>query len=165
MKVEEISQNHERSRQAFLFQLENLLRGDAHPEPLRAFEVLYHSSNETPVSAKIFKGRVNTKGLGELVDILDRIDEKSFDDEMVLDFIRLDSAKTAKRVFEFKKINSLTKLMVRNALRSRHYNTLAYFVTEFDLGILTQELVKTSMRRNMESHIGCQRHWFREPDL
>ncbi|KAB8291199.1 hypothetical protein EYC80_009886 [Monilinia laxa] len=141
LKVEEILLNHERSRQPFLFQLERFLRIDAHPEPPRAFEALYHASNETPISAKIFKERVNTKGLGELVDVLDRMDEKSFDDEMVLEVIRLDSAATVERVFEFKKIDSLTPLMVRNALRSRDYKTLAYFVAEFNFSILTQELV------------------------
>ncbi|RAL65146.1 hypothetical protein DID88_001252 [Monilinia fructigena] len=141
LKVEEILLNHERSRQAFLIQLERFLKIDSHPEPLRAFEVLYHASNETPISAKIFKERVNTKGLGELVDVLDRMDEKSFDNKMVLEVIRLDSVATVERDYEFKQIDSLTQLMVRNALRSRDHKTLAYFMAEFDSIILTQELV------------------------
>ncbi|KAI9645005.1 hypothetical protein NHQ30_007042 [Ciborinia camelliae] len=141
LQVEEVLLDHERSRQAFLDQLKRHLEKETHPEPLRALETLYKAADETPISAKVFEYRIKTKGLGELADALYQMDEETFDDEMLLEVIRLDSSKTVETLFEFKQIDSVTELMIRNALKSHDPNTLAYFMTQFDLSVLTREMI------------------------
>ncbi|KAJ8070998.1 hypothetical protein OCU04_001349 [Sclerotinia nivalis] len=141
LQIEEILLNHERSRQVFIEQLERHLTKDTHSEPLRALETLYRAADETPISAKILEYRIKAKGLGELADVLYQIDEETFDDEMVLEVIRLDSHNTVEKFFEFKQIDTITEEMIRYALKSGNSDTLAYFMTQFDSSLLRRDLV------------------------
>ncbi|QSZ28871.1 hypothetical protein DSL72_003376 [Monilinia vaccinii-corymbosi] len=148
LKVEEILLNNKHSRQAFLNQLERSLM--IHPEPLRAMKVLHQAEIETPVFANIIEKQIKTEGLGKLIDFLDCMNDENFDDEMVLGVIHFDSSKTVKRVFEFKRIEKVTELMVQNALKSDDPETFAYFMTEFDPGVSIQKLVIDEKLRRPE---------------
>ncbi|KAM0136050.1 hypothetical protein ACHAP3_004671 [Botrytis cinerea] len=139
LQVENVLLNHEKSRDHFLNQLEKHLRIDAHPNPSRALKILYRASNEVPISARIFKYRIKARGLGEMAQFLDLMDEETFDEEMVADIVRHDSWETTKKFFEFKHVDSITEKIVRSALRSS--KTLAYLMNQFDHSVLTREIV------------------------
>ncbi|KAF7868360.1 hypothetical protein EAF04_004892 [Stromatinia cepivora] len=141
LQIEEILLGHERTRQVFIEQLERHLAKDTHSEPLRALETLYRAADETPISAKILEYRIKTKGLGELADVLYQMDEETFDDEMLLEVIRLDSHEIVEKLFDFKQIDTVTEQMIRYALKSDNSDTLAYFMTQFDSSLLRRELV------------------------
>lgn len=98
-------------------------------------------NSQTQIAAKIFEERIKTKGLGELKDILDHMGEESFDDEIILEIIRLDPFETVKKLFEFKQINTATEMMFRNTLRGYDYRNFEYFMMQFDGSLLTQQLV------------------------
>ncbi|KAF7951718.1 hypothetical protein EAE96_007017 [Botrytis aclada] len=141
LQVENVLLNHEKSRKHFLDQIEGHLRIDTHPDPLRALNILYRASKEVPISAKIFEHRIKTRGLGELAQVLDLIDEETFDGKMVADVVRHDSCETVKNVFEWKGVGSITEHIVRNALRSHDSETVAFLMNQFGHDILTRELV------------------------
>ncbi|TGO82675.1 hypothetical protein BPOR_0780g00040 [Botrytis porri] len=141
LQIENVLLNHEKSRNHFLDQLERHLRADTHPDPSRALNILYRASNEVPISAKIFGYRMKARGLGELAQILDLIDEETFDEEMVASIVRHDSCETVKNFFEFKHVDSITEQMVRSALRSFDSNTVAYLMKRFGHDTLTREIV------------------------
>ncbi|EDN96633.1 predicted protein [Sclerotinia sclerotiorum 1980 UF-70] len=141
LQVEEILLSHERSRQAFIEQLERHLEKDTHSEPLRALETLYRAADETPISAKILEYRIKTKGLGELADVLHQIDEETINDKMVLGVIRFDSYETVEKLFELKQITHITEDMIRCALKSSDSRILAYFMTQSNSSLLRRELV------------------------
>ncbi|TGO76195.1 hypothetical protein BELL_0169g00150 [Botrytis elliptica] len=141
LEVENVLLNHEKSRNNFLNQLDRHLRTDTHPDPSRALNILYRVSNEVPVSAKIFKYRIKTRGLGELDQVLDLMDVETFDEEMVAEVVLHDSCETVKKFFEFKHVDSITEQIVRNSLRSYDSNTITYFMKQLGHGILTRETV------------------------
>ncbi|KAF7884643.1 uncharacterized protein EAF02_004979 [Botrytis sinoallii] len=150
LQVENVLLNHEKSRRHFLNQLERHLRIDTHPDPSRALKILYRASNEVPISAKIFEYRIETRGLGELGEVLDLIDDETFDEEMVAEVVRRDSCETVKNVFGFKEVSSITEKIVRNALESFDSKTLAYLMKQFGHDALTREIVINTKLRSHE---------------
>ncbi|KAF5867509.1 putative ankyrin repeat protein [Botrytis fragariae] len=140
-EVKNVLLNHEKSRNHFLNQLEKRLREGIYLDLSRAMKSFYRASNEVPISAKIFEDSIKTRGLGELAQVLDLMDEETFDEEMVAEIVRHDSCETVKKFFEFKHVDSITEQMVRNAFRSYDSNTITYFMEQLGPGILTREIV------------------------
>ncbi|KAF7894970.1 hypothetical protein EAF00_006784 [Botryotinia globosa] len=150
LEVENFLLNHEKSRTHFLNQLETHLSTGAHPDPLRALKILYRASNELPISAKIFEYRIKAVGLDELAQVLDLMDEETFDEEMVAGVVRNDSCETVKNVFEFKEVSSITEQIVGSALESIDSKTLAYLIKQFGHDVLTREIVINTKPRSHE---------------
>lgn len=97
--------------------------------------------SQTQITAKVFEKPIKTKGLSELKDILDHMDEESFDDVIILEIIRLDPFETVNKLFKFKQINTATEMMFRNTLRDYDYRNFEYSMMQFDGSLLTQQLV------------------------
>ncbi|TGO19475.1 hypothetical protein BTUL_0004g01140 [Botrytis tulipae] len=141
LEVENVLLNHEKSRTHFLNQLETHLSILAHPDPLRALKILYGASNEVSISVKIFEHYIKVRGLHELAQVLELIDEDTFDEEMVAEVVLHDSCETVKNVFEFKEVSLITEQVVRNALNKLDSKTLTYLMKQFGHDILTREIV------------------------
>jgi hypothetical protein len=139
-KVEEVLLSHERSRQIFLDQTKVHLKRDTHADPCRGVKTLYEADRMTEISAELLRYRIEKWGLGNLLDVLEYIDEESFEDSMVLDVVSFDEWDTIQKIFLWKDIEKPNDSMVKRALR-RNAPALESFMERFGKDIVTRQMI------------------------